>query len=494
MGCTIFFDDYSNCLIVGNTMRPLTDRLRVSREKLAYIVDSTAAPVAGLSFLSTWVAFEVSTFGPHLPAAGIHENPYAIFFQSLPFRYYSLFTLGLVALVILTGRDFGPMRRAEARARTTGELIRRGASPTVSARATDISPDPGVRHLARNAVLPVLAVIAVTLEEIFRRGGGYALLQTRPEDLLRLEPLTGLLLEGGGAAPLFAGATCGLALAALLVGSNALRVSLVFAIVAAALGAAPLAGWLEPAVGADLAGYAAIALLLASVGSLALALLQRLPTKRAHLASRAVGSAAAGSARSIGVAVVLLFEAWMIGAVCRDAGTADYLLALLSGAVAPAVLPVLLFGIACVVSFSTGTSWGTMSILLPNVVALAAAVGAQQPDAAYGGAFGMVVICIGAVLEGSIFGDHCSPISDTTVLSSVASASDHLDHVRTQAPYALLAAGLAIGVGYLPAVLIDGWSLPFSLAAAALLALGFLYVVGRRPPEVAPDSLTNPRL
>ena len=151
-------------------------------------------------------------------------------------------------------------------------------------------------------------------------------------------------------------------------------------------------------------------------------------------------------------AVVLLFEAWMIGAVCRDLSTADYLVALLSETLPPQLLPVLLFCVACLVAFATGSSWSTMSILVPNVVALAAGLGEESAL----GSRGMVVVCISAVLEGSIFGDHCSPISDTTVLSSVASSSDHIDHVRTQVPYALITAAVAVGCGFLPA----GWGFP----------------------------------
>jgi Na+/H+ antiporter NhaC len=158
-------------------------------------------------------------------------------------------------------------------------------------------------------------------------------------------------------------------------------------------------------------------------------------------------------------------------------GTADYLVALSAGVVSALWLPVLLFGLACLVSFATGTSWGTMSILLPNVVGLAAAVGATHPI----GAFGMVLVCIGAVLEGSIFGDHCSPISDTTVLSSVATASDHIDHVRTQAPYALVTAVLAVLAGYLPTLAWDAWSLPLALITAFGAWAALLWLLGRPP-------------
>ena len=161
---SIFFDDYSNCLIVGNVMRPLTDRLRISREKLAYIVDRTAAPVAGLSLLSTWVAFEVSTFSAQLPGVGIFENPYVVFLQTIPYRFYCLFALIFVLLNIITGRDFGPMRRAERRAAQTGEVVRADGSPMISDALTSIEMSPRMRPRARDAVIPIAAVIFVTIE------------------------------------------------------------------------------------------------------------------------------------------------------------------------------------------------------------------------------------------------------------------------------------------------------------------------------------------
>jgi Na+/H+ antiporter NhaC len=187
------------------------------------------------------------------------------------------------------------------------------------------------------------------------------------------------------------------------------------------------------------------------------------------------------STRSLGLAIVILFEAWMIGALCEDLGTADYLVALMSGAVSPVWLPVLLFVAAGIISFSTGTSWGTMSILVPNVVALAAAVGADS----WLGAPGMVVLCIGAVLDGSIFGDHCSPISDTTVLSSVASASDHIDHVRTQAPYALAVGAVALAAGYIPSAASPFWSFPLSVVIALGAFVALFLAVGRNPEKRA---------
>ena len=161
--------------------------------------------------------------------------------------------------------------------------------------------------------------------------------------------------------------------------------------------------------------------------------------------------AAINSIRAMFIAVLILYLAWMVGAVCEGLGTAEYLSATISDAIPYMLLPLILFLLAGVIAFSTGSSWGTMTILLPLVVGLSYDIGfASAASDADPRAFGLtlMVICIGAVLEGAIFGDHCSPISDTTVMSSIACASDHIDHVRTQAPYAVLTMAVALGLGY----------------------------------------------
>jgi len=179
MGLLIFFDDYANCMLVGSTMRPRTDRLRISREKLAYIVDSTAAPIAGISLLSTWVAFEVSVFSAQLPEVGISQSGYAIFLQALPYRYYCWFTLLFVALTIASGRDFGPMARAEQRARSQGLLVRPGGRTPISEQLSTMVPAPQMPGDPWIAALPVAATLLVTVLRIFADGDGFAVLELR---------------------------------------------------------------------------------------------------------------------------------------------------------------------------------------------------------------------------------------------------------------------------------------------------------------------------
>ena len=391
-GLVIFFDDLANCMLVGSSLRPLTDRLRISREKLAYLVDSTAAPVAGLSLLSTWVAFQISLYEPLLPQLGPERDALGVFVESLPRRSYCWLALVFAGLVAFSGRDFGPMQRAESRARHTGELVRPGGRTPLGDRLARLQPAPGMPPAAHRAWLPVAITLAATALAI--------------------------ALGGPGAWSIFVGSLVGLASAALLAS-------------------------LPP----------------------------RLPAREL------VRAASAGSS-TLGYAVTLLFLAWMIGAVCRDLDTAGTLAALLGDALPAVWLPLVLFGTAAAVAFATGSSWSTMSILIPNAVPLAVALGG--PDGAT-----LAVVAIAAVLDGAIFGDHCSPISDTTVLASVASGCDHVDHVRTQLPYALSVAAVAALVGYLPAGFWPGLGPLPGLGLGALLLAAGLRALGR-PPDPVP--------
>jgi Na+/H+ antiporter NhaC len=420
MGIAIFFDDYANCIIVGNTLRPLTDRMKISREKLSYIVDSTAAPVAGLSMLSTWIAYEVSTFSAQLPEAGVEEGAYRIFFETIPYRFYCIFTLAFIAFQIFLRRDFGPMLKAERRARTTGQVIRPEGRPLVSAALTKIEAKEGVPARWYNAVLPIVLILIVLVEELWRIGGGW----DRPlSDILSpaaIREVLGNASADNSAQPIFFGAIAGFVLALILVIS------------------------------------------------------QRILTITECV------KAAASSTKALAFAIVILLLAWCIGGVCSDMGTAHYLIALFKGVIHPVLFPTILFITSCLVAFATGSSWSTMSILLPNTVILAVKIGETSEL----GALPMLVISIGAVLEGSIFGDHCSPISDTTILSSVSSASDHLDHVKTQAPYAMVTMSAAVFIGYIPAAL--GFSPAISIILGLGALLGVLLLFGRKSGDGGP--------
>ena len=388
-GLAIFFDDYANTLIVGNTMRPITDRLRISREKLAYIVDSTAAPVAALVPISTWVGYEISLIGdgmriaadqtPAVAGALLAANPFTIFLQTIPYLFYPLLALVLVFLTSAMDLDFGPMAQAERRAAEGRGLHRPDAMLAADTGSHVMEPKEGVPHRWWNAAIPVATVIVVVLVGLYTTGRA----GTGPD---------ASLMDVFGAADPFA---------TLLWGS--------------------LAGCLV-AMGL-------------SVAQKALSVTESI-------------DALVGGMRAMMIAMIILVLAWSLGDVTETIGTAQFLSLLLSDRVPLEVIPLIVFITSAAMAFATGTSWGTMAIMLPVVIPLTAALGG--PDVVPGGPSEVIMLSsIASVLSGAIFGDHCSPISDTTVLSSTASACDHVDHVRTQLPYALAVAVLAGVLGEL---------------------------------------------
>ncbi|WP_166830701.1 Na+/H+ antiporter NhaC family protein [Thalassoroseus pseudoceratinae] len=356
LGVVIFFDDYANTLLVGSTMRPVADRLRFSREKLAFLVDATAAPIAGLAVISTWVGFEVAQIGAGLESVGESaDTAYTVFLATIPYRFYPILLLVFVGIVAKTGRDFGPMRTVDQVAWRDGDGL-----PQISDLANN------ERFQLRHAIVPLFVLLASV-------GGGMA-----------IEP------------------------------DNSTRVLL-------------------------LASFAAV------VAGLLTAVISRTLDLEASVAAAIKGM------RSMLAAVVVLVLAWAIAEVCSEnqLNTAGYLVSQIGDEFAAEWLPMVIFLLAGAVSFSTGSSFATMGLLMPLAIAVqwqllsgdAAAVTTEDP---------LLLATIGAVLAGAIFGDHCSPISDTTVLSSAAAGCDHLAHVRTQMPYALTVGVVTLIFGYVP--------------------------------------------
>jgi Na+/H+ antiporter NhaC len=414
-GLAIFFDDYANTLLVGNTFRPITDRVHVSREKLAYIVDSTAAPVAAIVFVSTWVGYEISLIGdalaiaaeqpgvaPQVAADLTSASPFTVFLHSIPYLFYPILAIVMVGLLVVTQRDFGPMLAAERRARRGEGLYRDGASLLADTTDQTMEPKEGVPGRWYNAAVPVLTVIVVVVLGLYFDG--------------RASAGSGSLWDVLGAADPFR---------ALLWGS--------------------LAGCLV-----------AIGL---SVGQRILSLEEAI-------------NAWLGGVRALALAAVILTLAWSLGEVTAALGTATYLTQMLSDTLMPALLPALVFVAAALIAFATGTSWATMAILFPLVVPLSVALGGGVGFEG-GGHYTLTLGAISSVLAGSIFGDHCSPISDTTVMSSLASACDHVDHVRTQLPYALVVALIALLLGDL------GTAFGLPLLGSYALAIAGLYAIVR---------------
>lgn len=356
-GWVVFLDDYANCVAVGTTFRSLSDKFRVSKEKLSFIVDSTAAPVATIFLISSWIGYEIGLIGDSLPEAAI-MTPYMYFLYSIPYKFYSVMLLVLVFIIALWRRDYGPMLKAEHRARTTGKLIRDGGRPLGGGVEFDVVER--VKYRAFNMWVPLVILIGMAVFCMWWTGGG-------PE----AESFTAAISD------------------------------------------------------AD----AATALLWAAMTALIVSLAMNLGQRLGGL-TRNMDAVVRGVTMMI-FACTILVLAWSIKSACDAVGTAPYLVVLLEGIISPIWLPIGIFVICAIISFCTGTSWGTMGIIMPLAIPLAWAIGAD------------LVIAISAVLTGAIFGDHCSPISDTTILSSTFTGSDHIDHVNTQLPYALTAAILA---------------------------------------------------
>ncbi|MBS4534323.1 Na+/H+ antiporter NhaC family protein [Clostridium sp. D2Q-14] len=409
MGLIIFFDDYSNTLLVGNTMRPLTDDHKISREKLAFLTDSTAAPVASMALISTWIAYEMGLLRDSFAVIEIEVNTYSAFIQSIPFRFYSIIMLGFVLMISLTGRDYGPMLKAERRARKEGKLIEDEATPLASKELTDMKIKEDTPLRAYNAIIPVITVVIMVIIGLYINGRGTVLAGEDTELIARLNesPYTFTVIRD-------------------VIGNANAAVAMMWAS------------------------------FLGSIVAMILVLAQRILTFKETIEAWVDG------AKSLIMAIMVLVLAWGIGSICSDLGTANYLVGVLDGKISANILPMSVFILGALIAFSTGTSWGTTAILMPIAVPLVYNLS--------GGDTGVILYAtIGAVFTGAVFGDHCSPISDTTIMSSMSSASDHIDHVKTQMPYALTVSVIALITGYLPAALL-GINPAISLITGLILA------------------------
>ena len=388
LGLIVFFDDYANALLVGSTVRPLADRLRISREKLAYLVDSTSAPVAGLALVSTWVAGEISYVQEGLTQVSADVSAFNVFIETIPYRFYPLWALVFVGLIAWTGRDWGPMAVAEAQA-VQGSSHAADLSTKQRARLEPTDDTP--RHWF-NAVGPIALCVVLAAAWLVISGR-----QALAADGVATTSLIEIVGNGDSYEALLLGSSAGLVLAAVLV-----------------------------AVG-------------------------RLMPLQALVESTAIG------AWHMMPALAILWLAWTLSGLTGTEylGTGEFLSGLIHDRVIVELLPTVVFILAAFVAFATGTSWGTMGMLVPLVIELS-----YQALAAEGvtniTAHPIFLACVGSVLAGAIMGDHCSPISDTTILSSRASQCDHVQHVRTQAPYALIVGVAAVVLGTLPI----GWGLP----------------------------------
>ena len=411
LGLVIFFDDYSNTLVVGNTSRSITDRLRISREKLAYIVDSTAAPIATVALVTTWIGYQVSLIGDATAQLdGLNQSAYSIFLNSILYSFYPFMAILLMVLVITTGREFGPMRAAERRARTTGVT----APPMTSAVGQDdeaaLAMKEGIRPNAINALIPVIVMVIGILAGLYITGEGETLSD--------------------------------------IIGSANSYQALMWAS------------------------------LLSAFTAVVMTALQRL------LTLDEIVDAWVSGARFTFIAMIILVLAWSMSEISRELHTADFLIASLGDSLPASALPATVFVLAAFTAFSTGSSWGAMGILLPLVLPLCWAIMNSQGLAGPEGHH-ILYASVSGVLAGAVWGDHCSPISDTTVMSSLSAGCDHMEHVRTQLPYAVLAGAAALFCGTVPTSLGLPWWAGM-LLAAAVTALG-LRLLGEPVEDYRPQ-------
>lgn len=407
MGIAIFFDDYANTLVVGNTMRPLTDRLKVSREKLAYIVDSTAAPIAAVAFITTWIGAELSYIQAGMDHIQLNASAYSVFINSLAYSFYPLLTLAFVGMLVWSGREFGPMLNAERR------MI---FQPFVTKDNSVIAESVEGPNRWYNAALPVFTIVFLTVFFLIRSG----LREVGWNDSIGFSRN----------------------LSAILGASDTYR-SLLWSSSAGVL-VALLLTWSQKLAGVR---------------------------KSAELIVDGI--------KSMMTAMIILVLAWSLASVTEALHTAEFLTHILSEAnMAVQWMPAITFVMAGLIAFATGTSWGTMAILYPLVIPAiwSMSMASGLPE---GESLELLYQTISVVLAGAVMGDHCSPISDTTIMSSLASSCDHIEHVRTQMPYALTVGGVSLLVGIIPV----SFGIPayVSFFFSLLILLMIIRWVGKKP-------------
>lgn len=414
LGIAIFFDDYANTLVVGNTMRPVTDRLKISREKLSYIVDSTAAPVAAIAFVTTWIGAELSYIEDGLRNVGLDESPYQVFLNSLAYSFYPILALLFIVILIWQNRDFGPMYKAEVKARQNSDLLSIQINSGAQSEEQNNAP-----ARAFNAVIPVLTIIFVTLGGLVYTG-----LETVSWNV-------DLSLSKN--------------LSAIIGAADSYR-----------------------------------ALLWSSISGVSVAIILTLAQRLLSL-QESIESLITGF-KTMMTAVLILILAWALAKLTEDLHTADFITQILVAVeLKPFYIPALTFVISGLVAFSTGSSWSTMAILYPLILP-ASWLLCEQNGLGYDASMAIFHNVVSTVLAGSVLGDHCSPISDTTILSSLASSCKHIDHVKTQLPYALVVGGTALVFG----TILSTFNIPTWILFLLCLVILYLIVrfVGKKVPDI----------
>ncbi|GAA5522067.1 hypothetical protein LQ318_09965 [Aliifodinibius salicampi] len=413
MGFIVFFDDYANTMVVGNTMRPLTDKLRISRAKLAYLVDATAAPIATIALVSTWIGAMVGFIADaqeKMPE--FNEAAYGVFLSSLPYNFYAFFTIFFVLMIAWSGRDFSTMLKARI------NLYKAKHNPQLDTynlwkdKIKDDEEKQAVSHWS-NAAIPIFTLVFGTIGGLFITGEG----STVQEIIETADSYKGLL-------------------------------------------------W-------------------GSLLSIAVAVVMTLGKKLLNVEEMLEGMMEGMHTMFDGLLILVM--AWALSAITVELGTADYLMSVFGETLNPYWLPALVLILSALTAFATGSSWGTMGILMPLVVPLAWEIGSNN-GLPVEMTYQIIYASVSAVLGGSVWGDHCSPISDTTILSSIATQCDHVEHVNTQLPYAMIVGGISI-VGMI-CVLVAGISFWIIYPVGIALIVGIIYKFGKvpDPEEYAPEG------
>jgi len=387
IGLFIFFDDYANALITGNTMRPVTDKMKISREKLAYIVDSTAAPVASVAIISLWIGYQVSLIDNAIKSIDNLTGAYAIFLNSLAYSFYPFLALIFVFMVIISGRDFGPMLNAEKRS------VAEDATGKVCNLGIEMKKNKNLAS-ASNAIIPTLTLLLTVILGIFLTGKGDNL-----QDIIS--------------------------------SSNSL-------------------------VALTLGGF------FGSIAAIVISMIKNNQTLNEVIDAWLVG------VNTVTAAVVILILSWSLADISHVLHTPEYLISIIGDNISMVLLPTVIFIFSAVIALGTGTAWGTMAILMPLTIPLAWQLIYTSDAALMATDMHILYSSIAAVLTGAVWGDHCSPISDTTILSSMATQCNHLDHVRTQMPYALFVGLVAICFGSLPAAFGISWGICYLMSIIVL--------------------------
>ena len=422
LGLAVFFDDYANSLIVGPIMKPVADKMNISRERLAFIIDATAAPIAGLAIVSTWIGLEVGLINDaFVNGVGQQVDAFGVFLQTIPYRFYNILILFFVFITSFLLKDFGPMYKAEIEARRNGlKGSKNNVKSDAIAEHAELEPKEGIKISIWNAIIPI-GVLVITALICFYYSGYSSIMGG--EDIALQQMMTNSPLSFKAIQEAFSASDASVAL---------FQSALIASIVAIILGVARKIFTITEAIETWIDGM-----------------------------------------KPLVITGVILLLAWSLSSVIKDLGTAKYLVALLSGSLPNFLLPSIIFILGSVISFATGTAYGTMGILMPLAIPLAYSM---NPDMSY------VIVSTSAVLTGAIFGDHCSPISDTTILSSMGAGCNHIAHVNTQIWYALFVAIITILFGYIPAGFGVQWYivLPISLIAVFI----GVQIFGKKVDEV----------